>query len=106
MQRIPVTLTGMVLFNAFRNSGYGGGSEYPVTVPLNGSPSSSGATFRQTVIGLTFNGPDLPGGGKASGSAYFDFWGGTASPSNNLFRIRQATIRLYLEKHYYYRGAG
>jgi hypothetical protein len=93
-QRMPVSLTGMVLFNAFRNSGYGGGGQYPETVPLSGSPSSTGATFRQTIIGLTFNGPDLPGGGKASGSAYFDFWGGTASPSNNLFRIRQATIDL------------
>ncbi len=93
-QRMPVSLTGMVLFNAFRNSGYGGGGQYPVTAQLNRSPSSTGATFRQTVIGLTFNGPGLPGGGKASGSAYFDFWGGTASPSNNLFRIRQATINL------------
>jgi hypothetical protein len=93
-QRLPVSLTGMVLFNAFRNGGYGGSSEYPVTAQLNDSPASSGATFRQTVIGLTFNGPNLPGGGKASGSAYFDFWGGTASPSNNLFRIRQATIDL------------
>ncbi len=73
-QRMPVSLTGMVLFNAFKNGGYGGSSEYPVTAQLNDSPASSGATFRQTVIGLTFNGPNLPGGGKASGSAYFDFW--------------------------------
>lgn len=91
-QRMPVSLTGMVLFNAFENGRYGGTGEYPVTAQLNSAPASTGATFRQTVIGLTFNGPNLPGGGKASGSAYFDFWGGTASPSNNLFRIRQATI--------------
>jgi len=93
-QRMPVSLTGMVLFNAFANGKYAGSGEYPVTAQLNSSPASTGATFRQTVIGLTFNGPDLPGGGKASGSAYFDFWGGTASASNNLFRVRQATLDL------------
>src|SRR4051812_45992038 len=84
-QRMPVSLTGMVLFNAFHNGGFGGGLQVPVTAQLNQAASSSGATFRQTIIGLKFNGPDLPGGGKATGSAYFDFWGGTASPSNNLF---------------------
>ncbi len=93
-QRMPVSLTGMVLFNAFRNGGYGGTLQVPVTAQVNQAPASSGATFRQTVIGLKFSGPDLPGGGKASGSAYFDFWGGTASPGNNLFRVRLATVDL------------
>ena len=93
-QRMPVWLTGMVLFNAFHNGGFGGAAEFPLTAQLNESPATSGATFRQTVIGLRFNGPDLPGGGKASGIANFDFWGGTASPGNNLFRIRTATIDL------------
>jgi hypothetical protein len=93
-QRMPVALTGMVLFNAFHNGGFGGALQEPVTAQLNQSAASSGATFRQTVIGLRFNGPDLPGGGKATGSAYFDFWGGTASPGNNLFRVRLATIDL------------
>ncbi|HEU5022223.1 MAG TPA: hypothetical protein VFT60_10035, partial [Bryobacteraceae bacterium] len=75
-QRMPVSLTGMMLFNAFHNGGFSGGGEVPVTAQLNQGPSSTGATFRQTVIGLKFYGPHLPGGGKASGSAYFDFWGG------------------------------
>ncbi len=93
-QRMPVTLTGMVLFNAFHNGGFGGTSEVPLTAQLNQSAATSGATFRQTIIGLKFNGPDLPGGGKASGTAYFDFWGGTSAPGNNLFRIRTATLDL------------
>jgi len=93
-QRMPVSLTGMVLFNAFHNGGFGGGTEVPASAQLAKSSDSSGATFRQTVIGLTFNGPDLPGGGKASGNAYFDFWGGSAAPSNNLFRVRTATLDL------------
>ncbi len=93
-QRMPVTLTGMVLFNAFHNGGYGGSSEVPLTAQSAQAAASSGATFRQTIIGLRFDGPDLPGGGKASGSANFDFWGGTSSAGNNLFRIRTATIDL------------
>ncbi|HVV47031.1 MAG TPA: bZIP transcription factor [Bryobacteraceae bacterium] len=93
-QRMPVALTGMLLFNAFHNGGFGGNGQVPITAQLNQAPSSTGATFRQTVIGLKFYGPNLPGGGKASGSAYFDFWGGNSSPSNNLFRVRLATIDL------------
>jgi hypothetical protein len=93
-QRMPVSLTGMLLFNAFHNGGYGGPLQVPVTAQLTESPANTGASFRQTVIGLKFNGPDLPGGGKASGSAYFDFWGGGSAPNNNLFRLRLATIDL------------
>jgi hypothetical protein len=93
-QRMPVSLTGMLLFNAFHNGGFGGSGEVPVTAQLNEGPASTSATLRQTVIGLKFYGPRLPGGGKASGSAYFDFWGGSSSPNNNLFRVRLATIDL------------
>ena len=92
--RMPVTLTGMVLFNAFHNGGYGGSAQTPGQAQLNRVAASTGASFRQTIVGLTFYGPNLPGGGKASGSAYFDFWGGTASPANNLFHIRTATLDL------------
>jgi hypothetical protein len=93
-QRIPVSLTGMVLFNAFHNSRLGGTLQGPVTAGLTPSPATSGASFRQTVLGLKFNGPNLVGGGKATGSIYMDFWGGTQVPSNNLFRIRLATLAL------------
>ena len=93
-QRMPVSLTGMVLFNAFANGKSAGGAEEPVTAALNPSAAATGATLRQTVLGLKFNGPDLPGGGKATGSFYMDFWGGTAAANNNLFRIRLATVDL------------
>jgi hypothetical protein len=93
-QRVPVSLTGMVLFNAFRNGRYGGGLQDPVTAGLTPGSANTGASFRQTVLGLKFNGPDLPGGGKSSGSIYMDFWGGTAAPNNNLFRLRLATLSL------------
>jgi hypothetical protein len=93
-QRMPVSLTGMLLFNAFANGRYGGGLQEPVAAGLNPSARNSGATFRQTVLGLKFDGPQLPGGGKATGSFYMDFWGGTAAAGNNLFRVRLATIDL------------
>jgi hypothetical protein len=92
-QRFPVSLTGMLLFNAFMNGKSGGGAEFPVVA---GAPTAAtdGATVRQTILGLKFNGPDLPGGGKASGSIYMDFYGGTLLPYNNLFRIRTAALDL------------
>jgi hypothetical protein len=93
-QRFPISLTGMLLFNAFENGRHSGGVEYPVTASLSPSPETDGATVRQTILGLKFDGPDLPGGGKASGSIYMDFFGGTSSPDNNLLRIRTAALDL------------
>ena len=93
-QRVPVSLTGMVLFNAFRNGRYGGTLQDPVTAQLTPAAANTGAGFRQTVLGLKFNGPDLPGGGTSSGSVYMDFWAGTPAPNNNLFRLRLATLAL------------
>ena len=93
-QRIPVSLTGMVLFNAFSNGRNGGALQNPVTAALNSTTANSGGSFRQTVIGLKFNGPDLPGGGTSNGSVYMDFWGGAAAPNGNLFRLRLATLSL------------
>ncbi len=93
-QRYPVALTGMLLFNAFRNGNNGGTAEYPTTASLTRGAAVDGATLRQTVIGLNFKGPDLPWGGKASGSVYMDFFSGSTAPNNNLVRLRIATLDL------------
>jgi hypothetical protein len=93
-QRYPVSLTGMLLFNAFRNGNYSGTSEYPTTASQARAASSDGATLRQTIIGLNFKGPDLPWGGKASGTLYMDFFSGTTAPNNNLIHLRIATLDL------------
>lgn len=93
-QRMPVELTGMLLFNAYSNGKFGGTLQNPVTASVNRGSATTGATFRQTVLGLRFHGPALPGGGKAEGSFYMDFFGGVAAPSGNLFRIRLATVDL------------
>jgi hypothetical protein len=92
---MPVQLTGMLLFNAFRNGPYGGaGLIDPIVASNTEGQRLTGASFRQTVLGLRFYGPQLPWGGTASGSVYMDFFAGTTLPVNNQFRLRLATIDL------------
>ena len=93
-QRLPISLTGMLLFNAFSNGKFGGPGQYPTQASFNRGDATSGASFRQTVLGLKFNGPRLPGGGKVSGSIYMDFFAGSESPFNNILHLRIATIDL------------
>jgi len=94
-QKMPVQLTGMLLFNAFSNGASSGTNLVdPVVASSTAGQHLTGATFRQSVLGLRFFGPQLPGGGKVSGSVYMDFFGGTIQPNNNLFRLRLATINL------------
>ncbi len=92
--KFPVQLTGMVLFNAYLN-GKSNGDSFNTTVA---APSTGqflgGGTFRQSVIGLKFQGPTIAGGGKVGGSVYMDFFGGTGSSLNQLFRLRLATVDL------------
>jgi hypothetical protein len=87
-QKFPLRLTGMALFNAFLNSKQGGGSQYPATAQATG-PRSSGATVRQTVLGLEFRGPQAIGGGAVHGSVFMDFFAGA---NNQALRIRTASI--------------
>ena len=89
-QRFPIRLTGMVLFNSFRNSAGSGAQEYP-TIALPGGDHSGGASVRQTTLGLDFSGPTVFRDGKVSGSVRMDFWSGSA-PLNMEFRLRTATI--------------
>lgn len=69
--KLPVTLTGMFLFNAFSNSGPYDAPNYAY---LPTGPSSSGGTLRQTSIGLQFQGGSLPGGGTVGGNLIMDFF--------------------------------
>ncbi len=93
-QKSPVAITGMLLFNAFRNGKNAGTSLYPVVAAFNSGPTPSGASLRQTVLGLTFNGPSLPWGGKATGSVYMDFFAGSALPEDHILHLRVATLDL------------
>ncbi len=93
-QKLPVTLTGMILFNGFL------GSE--ATIPgaaYNHSPlltgqEPSGATMRQSIIGLSFDGPDIAGGGKVTGLVEMDFFGNYAAPDNYSPRLRRGEISI------------
>jgi hypothetical protein len=89
--KFPIQLDGMLLFNAFANGKYYEApysNEYGV---LTG-PNTSGATFRQTLLGLRFQGPSLPGDGHINGSFMMDFWGGSSDPSSNWLRFRRGDI--------------
>ena len=90
--RLPVTLTGMVLMNSFWTGHGAAGADNPTLAPVKPGAASGGATFRQSVVGVKFQGPDIPGGGKITGSAYVDFFGGTGVTLNQLLRLRVASV--------------
>jgi hypothetical protein len=94
-QKLPITLTGMVLFNSFLNGRANGGAEYPTTASQGTGSFPGGATLSQSVLGLKFQGPQIFDGGQVSGSMYLDAWGGSQSTSlNHLIRLRTATVEV------------
>lgn len=88
-QRFPITLNGMLLFDAFLNSreplSYGEGDAYG----LYGA--NGGATLRQSILGLEFRGPHLPGGGRVHGSLLMDFFAQN-SRTDNVFRLKTGVL--------------
>src|ERR1700733_12361906 len=58
-QKLPITLPGMLLFNAFLNGRANGGAEYPTIASLAANSSAGGATVSQSVVGLKFQGPEI-----------------------------------------------
>ncbi len=98
--RYPVKLSGLVLFNAFRNNGSMDIEDLPSLVFPNfpGSPHGGiGATLRQTVLGIDATGPKLFGA-QSSASVAIDFAGGSPTTSYGitagLLRLRTAQIGL------------
>lgn len=92
--RLPITLTGMVLFNAFLNGRASGGQEDPVVASSLDSHSGSGASVSQSLLGFNFQGPQIAGGGQVSGQLHLDLWGGTSNSLNHLVRVRVATVAI------------
>jgi hypothetical protein len=93
-QRFPIRLTGMALANSFINSKENGGVDYPTIAYAGRGSSTGGATWRQSVIGLDYRGPETFGGGKIRGSLFMDFFGGTSQPNNEIIRLRTAAIAI------------
>jgi hypothetical protein len=94
-QKFPISLNGMLLFNAFSNSHLP--SNHAATYELLSGPSKDGATVAQSMIGLAFQGPQLPGGGHVNGSLTMDFYGvytnaGVMQIQRGLFRLREADL--------------
>lgn len=90
-QRFPIRITGMALFNAFYNGKNSGGRSHPTIASLDPGRRTVGGTLTQSVIGLDFRGPSLPGGGKMSGSLFMDLYGG-ASSDWQYVRLRTGSI--------------
>lgn len=89
--KYPLKLTGLVLLNAFTNTGGVDVIKAP-QLAVDGV-GSTGATFRQTVLGLDARGPHLAGGSTRA-DVRVDFFGGSTQssygPSGGFLRLRTA----------------
>jgi hypothetical protein len=102
--KYPVKLSGLILFNTYRNSGSLDIQDLPSLAfqRFPGSPNGSvGATLRQTVLGIQGAGPALLGA-RTSADVAIDFSGGSPTTSfgvaDGLIRLRTAHINLDWEK--------
>ncbi|MEO7144705.1 MAG: hypothetical protein ABI165_14500 [Bryobacteraceae bacterium] len=93
-QRLPITMTGMVLFNSYLNGRASGGQQDPTQAALTDNVAAGGAGLRQSVLGFKFQGPKIWDGGQVSGSLYMDFSAGSGSSLNHLLRMRVATVQV------------
>jgi hypothetical protein len=91
-QRFPIRLTGMALVNAFYNSKANGGVNNPTVASVANGDTVGGGTFRQSIIGLDYRGPQMLGGGKIHGSIFMDFFTGSGYGLNNALRLRTASF--------------
>jgi cell division protein FtsB len=90
--KFPIAITGMFLFNAFSNS-RSQGLDNGYSDLLTG-PERSGATLRQTLLGVEFHGPRIPGNGTVHGDLTMDFFGGSSYSNSSWLRIRRGVITL------------
>jgi hypothetical protein len=93
-QRLPFTITGMALLNTSWAGRANGGAEKPLSASLRQTPAVASGTFRQSVIGFTYEGPQVAGGATVRGTLYLDLFGGTTSSLNHLVRLRTASMEL------------
>jgi len=92
-------LHGIVLMNAFRNSGGSNNLDFPdyaQPVPAGWSQASVGATLRQSEIGFEIFGPNLAGA-RTSADVQLDFAGGFPTTGNGvnfgIVRLQTASLR-------------
>jgi hypothetical protein len=98
--KFPVKISGLVLFNAYGNSGPVDIQDVP-SLAFPGTPGTSnggiGATLRQTLIGISTTGPKLFGA-QSSADVSIDFAGGSPTTpygvTAGLMRMRTSNVRL------------
>jgi hypothetical protein len=98
--KYPVRLTGLVLFNAFVNSGNVDNLDLPSIAqpPTAGvSNQTTGASIRQTILGVQATGPRLFNA-QSSAEVNIDFYGGIPysnyGTDGGIVRMRTAAARL------------
>ncbi len=85
----------MFLFDSYLFTGQYHSATVPSTDLYSMNEGSAGATLRQSIIGLDFGGPQLPGGGQIHGSLAMDFFAqasNTATGVDDIFRIRRGVV--------------
>lgn len=78
LQRFPIRITGMALFNAYTNS-HSEGSYFSPIATSSVSNRAAGGTLSQSIVGLEFFGPGTFLGGKIRGNIQVDFYPFTAA---------------------------
>jgi uncharacterized coiled-coil protein SlyX len=96
--KYPVRITGLLLFNAFLNNGVPDNIDLPAIATRQTTTSgngSSGASFRQTILGVEGEGPRIAGA-HTSANVNIDFFNGVAysnyGTSAGIVRMRTASI--------------
>lgn len=93
-QRFPIKLRGMALMNFYRNGAHANGQDTPTVASRSPGRATSAVTFRQTVIGLEFQGPQTVFGAKVSGAVFGDFYeGNTETVQYANARLRTAEVQ-------------
>lgn len=102
--KFRVKLSGMLLLTAFSTAGTVDNVDVPEFAyhrPPAWSHGSSGASLRQSILGLSATGPELVGA-RTSADIQLDFYGGSASGysqySSGLARLRLARMRFDWQK--------
>lgn len=89
-QHLPISLTGMILFDSNLIHGTNVYSSDPTYAEYSEGVPGGGATLRQSVIGLELQGPHIAGGGQIHGSISMDF--AALSQTRDDFGIRNADV--------------
>jgi hypothetical protein len=93
-QKLPLRITGMALFNAYMNGRNNAGVDNTIIASLTPGDATGGGTLQQTVLGLEYESPRSVFGARVTGALFADFFGGSESSLDHVFRLRTATISL------------